>query len=64
MSNVPLPSLSRDLKDLGYRKVPSYRVLWTKVVNGDLPVEKVNGRYFADPLAVAKALGLTIQVAA
>jgi hypothetical protein len=35
-----------------------------KIVNGELPVETVNGRYHIDPTVAAEALGLTERDAA
>ena len=65
MSNkVPLTALSRELAALTGGPVPSYRALWTKIVNGELPAEQVNGRYFADPRVIAQKLGLTAERAA
>jgi len=62
MSNrVPLAALPRELAALTGKPAPSYRALWTKIVNGELPAEQVNGRHYADPHAVAVKLGLIAE---
>ncbi|WP_158927048.1 hypothetical protein [Acidisphaera sp. S103] len=65
-AKTPLSALSREMKGIVVQPelVPVYRQFWNKIVNGDLPVEIVNGRYFCDPRAVAEALGLTLKDAA
>jgi hypothetical protein len=60
MSNrVSLAALSRELTALTGKPAPGYRRLWNMVVNGELPVDQVNGRYIMDVQAVAEKLGLT-----
>lgn len=58
VKKVPLASLARELTTMTGSS-PSYRKLWSMIVNGELPAEQVNGRYVCDPNAVASALGLT-----
>ncbi len=60
---VPLPALSREVAMLTGKPAPSYRSLWMKIASGQLPAETRNNRYYADPRAVALALGLTIPAA-
>lgn len=58
---VPLPALSRELSAVTGRPAPGYRQLWSKVVNGELPVDQVNGRYIVDVQVAAETLGLTVK---
>jgi hypothetical protein len=55
---TPLTSGPRELAMLTGKPAPSYRALWGKIVNGELPAEQVNGRYFIDVEAIASALGM------
>lgn len=58
---VALTALPRELVALTGGEVPSYRKLWTMVVDGRLPAEQVNGRYQvrrSDIPEIAAKLGL------
>ena len=58
---VALTALPRELTALTGQQAPSYRALWTAVVDGHLPAEQVNRRYHvrrADLPAIAVKLGL------
>jgi hypothetical protein len=54
-----------ELRNLTGARVP-YRALYSRVLDGDLPVEKSRGRYYAnrkDLPQIAKILGLMPKVA-
>ncbi len=55
-----LSELPRDLKR-ATGETPKYRALYAKVLDGDIPAEKENGRWHyrhEDVPAIARALGL------
>jgi hypothetical protein len=58
---IPLSEVSIGLKQFTDRP-PSNRALWVGIVDGRIPAEKVNGRYFCDLREVAEALGLVEKI--
>lgn len=59
----PLTALASELRRLT-GKCPTYRVLYARVLNGELPAEQVNGRWHVrreDLPEIASHFGLTIQ---
>jgi hypothetical protein len=68
VDKLPLTQIPQDLAKAGFVP-PSYRQLWTAVVDGALAdhVELKHGRWYAEPDAIpgiAKALGLPRRTAA
>ena len=64
---VALTALPRELAALTGQPVPSYRKLWTMVVDGRLSATQVNGRYQVDRAglpAICAVLGLPLKAAA
>jgi hypothetical protein len=58
---IPLPQLPRELTAHTGQQAPSYRRLYTLVLDGRLPATQVNGRHHvraADVPAIVEALGL------
>jgi hypothetical protein len=58
MTPVPLASLAPALSALTDQPVPNYRSLWMRIADGSIPSERIRGRHYCDPRAVAIALGL------
>ena len=59
---LALTALPRELSAFTGQQAPSYRKLWTMVVDGLLPAEQISGRYRvrrADVPAIATTLGLS-----
>ena len=60
-ATIALTNLAGKLTEQTGKPAPTYRKLWSLVVDGRLPTEKVNGRHFiadADLPAIARMLGL------
>lgn len=58
---IPLAHLSRELTEATGRPAPSYRSLYSRVLDGHLPAVQENGRWYirrADLLKAAAALGV------
>ncbi len=58
---VPLTAIPRELIALTGKSAPSYRTIWTQVVNGRIAADQRNGRYYvlrADLPKIAEAFGL------
>jgi hypothetical protein len=57
-----LPRLPAVLIGLGFKPegVPSYFKLWQLAASGAIPHQVRNGRIFADPAEVARAMGLEL----
>ena len=55
---VSLPRLSAAIAALTGGKPPNYHTMWKKIVSSELPAERIDGRWYADPRAVAIGLGL------
>lgn len=63
-NTIPLTSLSRELNAFTGQPSPSYRRLYGLTLDGRLPAEQVNGRWFvqrSDMPAIAQTLGLTAE---
>jgi hypothetical protein len=63
----PSTDLSRELAALTGNSGPGHRKLWGLIVDGKIPAERENGRWFvrrSDLPAVAQILGLTVKRAA
>ena len=59
----PLSELPRELKR-ATGETPKYRAIYAKVLDGDLPAEKINGRWtysHEDLPIIAETLGLAIR---
>jgi hypothetical protein len=54
---VPLALVPREIAALGF-PAPSYRSLYHAVLDGRVPAVNERGRWYADPVAVAEAMGL------
>lgn len=64
MTLIPLPKLAGKLRELTGKDAPSYVKLYHLLLDGRLPSETRNGRYFirdTDLPAVMAAIGLTPQ---
>ncbi len=62
MPTTKLSDVPRALAARGLTPVPTYRMLYMRILDGQLPAEKLpNGRYVVDIDATAKALGLTAE---
>lgn len=64
---INLAQLPRELARLTGGNPPAYRDLYQRVLNGQIPAESVNGRWYvaaADLPSIAAALGLTAENAA
>lgn len=58
---VPLTRLSPQLAEITGLPPVGYRILWTKIVNGEIRAsQEKNGRYTADPYEAAEDLKLPI----
>jgi hypothetical protein len=61
---IPLSAAPRELM-AKYGQSPSYRALYTKVIDGQLPATQLpTGRYVVDLSVIAEKLGLTARIAA
>jgi len=63
MATFPLSNLPRRLAELTGSAIPNGRKLYAHVVDGVLPAEQVNGRWYiaeADLPQIVEALGLTL----
>jgi hypothetical protein len=61
----PLSKLSRELQAFTGKPAPGYRALYNHVLDGRLPAEQVNGRWYwhrIDLPAIAAALGLAAPI--
>lgn len=61
METIPLARLPRELRALTGEDGPGYRTIYNKVLDGVIPAEQHNGRWFvprSELGTVAKALGL------
>lgn len=59
-----LADVPRELAALADGRTPTYQQVWGMAVNGRLPAEKVNGRYWvarADLPAIALSLGMRLK---
>jgi hypothetical protein len=67
-ARIPLTRLPREIAKLTGGPAPSYRQLYSAVLNGTIPAEqRENGRYDCgehDVPAIAERFGLTLQTAA
>jgi len=66
MEKVALTALPRDLNALTGSQSPSYRRLYFMVLDGRVPAQQVNGRYFvrrSDLPGIAAMLGMTRSTA-
>lgn len=66
IASTQLPRELRDLNATG-RPVPRYPRLWQAMVDGEIPAERINGRWFVrktDLAAIASLLGLSDPVSA
>ncbi len=60
----PFTELPRELAEFSGQKPPKYRQLYNSALDGDLPVERRNGRLHVrktDVPAIAQLLGLTAE---
>ena len=67
LERFPLTVLNSELAALTGRAGPGYRKLYLKVLDGLIPAERVDGRYFVrrvDLPGIAVTLGLASPVAA
>jgi hypothetical protein len=59
---IPLSQTSRELSRRFGGSAPAYRQLYELILDGKLPAEQVNGRWFVDEAdlpAIAATLGMT-----
>jgi hypothetical protein len=59
---IPIPAVVRKLKTGSNNpdKVPPHRSVYARVLDGELPAEKVHGRWHAEVMTAALYLGIDL----